>query len=556
MNLLGKATDKEFWQSIKDKPCYESILRKLKKEYNKMLDEGDLKCHKYREFKTFFTTGERKVYEKQYYLFRQRAEAAAILSLIYPENQDYLDDLMDTLFDLCDEYTWCLPAHQGQIKENDTCHIDLGAAMTASQLAEIYTILKDRLDPLINSRIVHEINRRVLDSFLATEHYDWWELDHSNWAAVCIGGIARSMMLIRPEGWTPEFEKRVLASIDTYLSGLDDSGICFEGMGYWRYGFGHFVMCCDMLRTFTEGRIDYFKMEKVKNVAAFYQKIFLSGDSGVSFSDGGGAMRYPLYLLHYLKKEYPDSVLVYDKCYAQWDCMTYRSYTWYDDEIAQNPASEKADFESYSPEAQWMIKRNEYYGFAAKGGCNHEPHNHNDIGSFIFAKDGRHIFTDPGGGLYTRQYFDPALRYTHLECSSRGHSVPMIGDTVQSFGEQFKATDAKYENGVFSLDIAGAYECDGLTSIKRSFTFTGCKIMLTDEFTYAGDKPIKQRLVTRTEPEILSETEIKVDCGGVIYDPNVCKAEIVTENDSRDNPVYYIDFTLADGVKSSTLTIY
>ena len=46
MNLLGKATDKEFWQSIKDKPCYESILRKLKKEYNKMLDEGDLKCHK------------------------------------------------------------------------------------------------------------------------------------------------------------------------------------------------------------------------------------------------------------------------------------------------------------------------------------------------------------------------------------------------------------------------------------------------------------------------------------------------------------------------------
>lgn len=366
MNLLGKANDPKFWQSVKDLPCYESILRKLKKEYGKMLEEGDLRCHKYREFKTFFTTGERKVYEKQYYLFRNRAEAAAILSLIYPDNQEYLDDLMDTLYNICDEYTWSLPAHQGQIQTNDNCHIDLGAAMTSAQIAEIYTILKDRLDPLINSRIVHEIERRVLDSFLATEHYDWWELDHSNWAAVCIGGIARSMMLIRPDGMTPEFEKRVLASLDSYLSGFDPSGICFEGMGYWRYGFGHFVMCCDMLRRFTDGRIDYFKLDKVKNIAAFYQKIFLSGDAGVSFSDGGGAMRYPLYLLHYLKKEYPDSVLVYDKCYAQWDCMTYRSYTWYDDEISKNPAPEKADFESYSPEAQWMIKRTPRYGFAAK----------------------------------------------------------------------------------------------------------------------------------------------------------------------------------------------
>ena len=556
MNLLGKATDKNFWQSIKKEPCFESILRKLKKEYGKMLEEGDLKCHKYREFKTFFTTGERKVYEKQYNLFRNRAEAAAILLLIYPENTEYLDDLMDTLYDICDEYTWSFPAHQGQIQTHDNCHIDLGAAMTASQLAEIHTILKDRLDPLINSRIIHEIGRRVLDPFLATERYDWWELDHSNWAAVCIGGIARSMMLIRPKGMTPEFEKRVLASLDTYLSGFDDSGICFEGMGYWRYGFGHFVMCCDMLRKFTAGRIDYFKQEKVKNIASFYQKIFLSGDCGVSFSDGGGAMRYPLYLLHYLKNEYPDDVLVYDKSYAHWDCMTYRSYTWYDDNIAKDPVEEKANFESFAPEAQWMIKRTVNYGFAAKGGCNQEPHNHNDVGSFIFAKEGRHIFTDPGGGLYTRQYFDPALRYNHLECSSRGHSVPMIGDTVQSFGKEFKAKNAKYENGTFSLEIAGAYDCPELISIKRSFTFSDDKVTLTDTFEYFGNKSIKQRLVTRAEPEKISDGEIKVDCGGASYDPTICKAEITREKDSRENPVYYIDFILFDGVTSSTITIY
>lgn len=158
--------------------------------------------------------------------------------------------------------------------------------------------------------------------------------------------------------------------------------------------------------------------------------------------------------------------------------------------------------------------------------------------------------------MYSRQYFDPTLRYTHLECSSRGHSVPLIGETVQSFGAEYRATDAKYENGVFSIDIAGAYNCDGLSSIKRSFAFSSETVNVTDRFEYSGTASIKQRLVTRFEPEKITEGKIKVDCGGVLYDPAVCDAEINTENDSRGTPVYYIDLTLKEGKKLSSLTLY
>ena len=45
-------------------------------------------------------------------------------------------------------------------------------------------------------------------------------------------------------------------------------------------------------------------------------------------------------------------------------------------------------------------------------------------------------------------------------------------------------------------------------------------------------------------------------CGGVIYDEKVCMAQVSEELDSRGEPLYYIDFTLADGVKSSALIIY
>lgn len=556
MNLLGKATDKAFWAEVREKECFSSIVRKLKKEYAKQLEAGDLKSHKYREFKLFFTTGERKTYEKGYNVYRNRMDQAAVLSLIYPEKTEYLDDLMDVIYAVCDEYTWCWPAHQGQLDENDNCHIDLLASMTAAQLAEIYTVLGDRLDPLIKNRIVAEINRRVIEPYLATDNYVWWERGDTNWTAVCVGDIGRAIMLMRPELMTDGLKKRMLESMDSYLTGFDDKGICREGMGYWRYGVGHFVMFSDMLRRFTDGEIDLFKLDKVRNIAAFYQKIFLSGDVGVSFSDGGGAMRYPLFLLHYLKNEYPNDVLVYDKMYAQWECFALRSYIWYDDEVFNNPAPDGTSFEFFSEGAQWMIKRTATYGFAAKGGCNDEPHNHNDVGSFIFAKEGRHVFTDPGGGLYSRQYFDVNTRYTILECSSRGHSVPIVDGVCQSYGKQFAGTAPKYENGTFSVDIAGAYECKGLSSVKRSFTFEDDKVTLTDTFEYSGEGEIKQRFATRFQPEKVSEGNITVDCGGLIYDPSVCQAVISDEIDTRGNPLYFIDLILNGDKRSSTVTLY
>ena len=377
-----------------------------------------------------------------------------------------------------------------------------------------------------------------------------------NWTAVCVGSVARALMIVRPDIMTDAFIKRTMRSMDSYLTGFDSKGICYEGTGYWSYGFGHFVTYADMLRRFTNGEQDYFKREKVKYISAYYQKMFLSANSGVSFSDSGAGISYPAYLLHFLKSEYPDDVLVYDPKYGSFDEASVRTYWWYNDEYYKNPASDKVAFELYADEAQWMIKKTATYGFAGKGGDNNEFHNHNDVGSFIFAKEGRHIFTDPGGGQYTRQYFARDTRYTLVECSSRGHSVPMIGDICQSFGKEFAAKGTKYENGVFSLDLAGAYECEGLNSINRSFVFDEDKVTLTDTFDYTGDGKITQRLVTRYVPETLSDGNIKVDIGGVLYDPAICEVKISDEPLSKGGKVYFIDFILNDGVNSASVTLY
>ena len=89
-------------------------------------------------------------------------------------------------------------------------------------------------------------------------------------------------------------------------------------------------------------------------------------------------------------------------------------------------------------DAQWFIYRSEPYNFVCKAGYKNEPHNHNDVGSFMVSKGGKVTFTDPGTGEYTRQYFN-AERFTILEPSSRSHSVPIINGCYQSFGVNEKA---------------------------------------------------------------------------------------------------------------------
>ena len=259
MKLLGKMQDKELWAGVREKAYFLPYVEKIKREYELRRAKGGITALKYSEFKMFFTTGNRSVYEENYFDRRRLMENSALLTLIYPEERDYLDTLMDTVYAICDEYTWCLPAHQGKLEPNNNCRIDLFAAETGFALAQIYTLLSDRLEPLILNRIKAEIDRRIISPFTDVDFYGWWENDRLNWTGVCMGSVSCTVMLMRPELADKRYMRRLKKSFECFLSGFDADGICYEGAGYWHYGFGFFVQCADMVRTFTEGRIDFFK---------------------------------------------------------------------------------------------------------------------------------------------------------------------------------------------------------------------------------------------------------------------------------------------------------
>jgi len=423
-------------------------------------------------------------------------------------------------------------------------------------------LLGNRLEPLIQNRIKAEVDRRIIHPFISECPYTGtgWELRTYNWASVCMGAVACTMMLLRPELVDTAMIDRYEKTMATYLSGFGEDGVCMEGCAYWHYGFGFFVVYADMIRTFTGGVIDHFKNEKVKTIATFLQNMYLGAPAAVSFADGHRECRYHLGLVHYLKTEFPNDVQAfspeysYHYDYCERFCLHLRAASWLDESYFDHP-DENVSTEFFAPNSEWLVKTTSSYAFATKGGSNAEFHNHNDVGSFIFAKHGRQLLVDLGAGEYTMQYFSHATRYTILECSSRGHNVPIVDGTHQYVGGEATAKGTKYENSVFSTDIAGAYACKGLEKIERSFAFTEDTVTLTDHIVYHGEGDIIERFVTLCQPVLVREGVIQIDEATLIYDPSICDYELSSEQSTKNGTCYLIDLKLKKGTDTFVCTI-
>lgn len=557
--LLGKAHDPAFWAEVRESDVYRPLREGLLKKWEQEAGHP-IPTLNYSAYRRFHYDGDRDEYEKPYFTRRRALDVCALLTLIYPDKPEYLVQLMDLIYAVCDEYTWCLPAHQTELGVNNNRHIDLFAAETGMCLSEIYTLLGDRLEPLIADRIRVEIDRRIIQSFLDTTFF--WERVGMNWAAVCMGSVSCTFMLMRPD-LCDGLEERFCSAMDCFLGGFGPDGVCEEGFSYWCYGFGFFTVWADMIRTFTEGRVDYFKLDKVRLVAPFLSRMYLTEGCTVSFSDTGRTGRYNAGVLHYLKHEYPHEVTVPDPRYSElmdacgrW-CTFLRSFTWMREEYIPSVSDGAGDMTYYALSVNWLIKRNAAYSFAAKGGHNSEPHNHHDIGSFILAKDGRQILTDPGGGVYSRQYFS-GPRYTYVSCGSHGHSVPYFGTDAdraekgffygyQKDGKQFRARDVVFEGNTFSMDIAPAYGEAFVRCVKRTFTLGDHGFTLRDEFDVDGGIPITERLVSLTPFEI-GEGVATTDQATLTYDPDLYEVTTSVGDFRPDTPVYFLDLRLKEGV--------
>lgn len=556
--LFPEGKDPGVWQTVRTSAFHRAMVDEVRAEAEKLLHEP-ITALPFSLYRLFDETGSRKEFEQAYFHRRLRLNTFAIMAMI-DDDPVYVRALEDTIWAICDEYSWCIPAGmQGRSliipdaapsgaadgrrlaptpREHDRI-VDLFAAELAFALAEVLHLTGDRLAGLVVHRARQAVRERVLEPFMAMNAMFFWERVSNNWAAVCAGSIgAAAMYLIDDADMLAPVLHRALSATEAFLSGYGADGACTEGIGYWHYGFGFFTYFAALLHQRTGGKIDLFADEKVKQIALFQQWCYLSGDQTVPFSDAPLRAPFPVGLVHYLKARYaevevPDSrygaKFTSDHCY-RW-APAVRAFVWARPEYADSRLPDEAS--RYFPDAEWLVSRcrtpSGSCSFAAKGGHNSEPHNHNDIGSFVYHLNGETLLTDPGMGEYTKAYFGPD-RYSFLVTRSSGHSVPIVEGGEQRAGREHRATVLSHSvtdaEDSFVLDIASAYGNGGLQSLIRSFRLRKsgvAELEIKDEYRFVRTpSAVVERFVTPFAPQLVEEGRLRIagehGAADILYD--------------------------------------
>ncbi|WP_379151111.1 heparinase II/III family protein [Paenibacillus sp. sgz5001063] len=486
--------------------------------YKDQLDKQPITALTYSTFKLFSEQGSRVEYESLYFARRLRLNTYALLVLIDERLED-VASLEDIIWAICDEYTWCVPAHLANRTGDQLRYtIDLFAAETGWALSEIVELTKNKLAPEIIERVEREVTSRILEPFMELRPMHWWETATNNWASVCASSIgACAIYWIEDNQILAPVLSRVVQVLRNYLSGFGEDGACTEGLSYWKYGFGFYVAFAELLRERTSGVVDLLQSEKVKSIALFQQHSYLYENFTISFSDGSLTSSFHAGLTSKLSErigqvQIPN--IKYRSSFGEDHCHRWihaaRNIFWVKPEGSKSAESTQAPSSCYWKDAEWFVTRSQVQGhtvvFVAKSGHNDEHHNHNDVGNFILHLDGETFLVDPGAGEYTKDYFSPR-RYEFTVAGSQGHSVPIICGQYQQAGREYRGEVIQAEFGErtdrFVIELSDAYQVDSLIECRRTYHYERASGVMncTDEYKIAEPcSDIRSRFVSFLQP--------------------------------------------------------
>ncbi|SEW02687.1 heparinase II/III family protein [[Clostridium] fimetarium] len=504
-------------------------------------------------FSLYEDTGNRIKYEKVYFARRKFLNVFAMNSILYHRKED-IEKLEEIIRDICNEECWALPAHvDRKNNKNWKITIELFASETAQALTEISVLLNTKLNDEIKKLIDENVTRRLLKPFYDSKPpYDNWEFCEMNWCAVCAGCIG-SISIIRFKDNTELLERclsRINEALTYYIKGFTKDGVCAEGLDYWTYGMSYYVMYARDLKAYTNGNVDLLDSNKMKNIMTFQQKCYFNDGTSISFSDGCLQSRFRMGLTSYLADNYDDvhfpdikKVMQFDEdeCY-RW-APAYRDYAWtkeyleklIDENDISEPIAESSTYVFDS--AQWFICNGKNSSMAAKGGNNDEPHNHNDIGNFVYVYGGIEYLVDLGAGEYCKNYFNDN-RYKIFCNTTESHNVPIINNKQQLHGEKYCCTYFETDGAKsVIMKIGEAYEKGCIDDIERKINFEGDQgeLYVRDTFILSDKTEcIEENLVTKQtvsiKDNIITLTENDAKCKIIIDDPKVQVEVLVKEH--------------------------
>ncbi|MEA3365916.1 MAG: heparinase II/III family protein, partial [Candidatus Hydrogenedentes bacterium] len=440
----------------------------------------------------------------------------ALAAWLEPNKADF-EHLCALIESVLDEPTWVLPAHERPVPWN----IDLFSAETACELAHVLLLVEERLPDDLVQRMRSEVRTRVMAPYLEHAHEYWWDGGRNNWTGVCAGSVGQTFLLLEPDtARQAQAVTLVLGQMHRFLEkGFEEDGACLEGIGYWSYGLLHFVSFGEMLREKTGGAVDLLAHPKLKAIAQYPATVAIDKHAFAAFADSHEHQSLTPFLAARLAERTGiESLLPQASGMFQWRLTAVlRNVLWWDGPVVKNPVIEDA----FLPAAGIVKLVRNVHGkrvvLAAKAGHNAEPHNNNDVGSFVLRIGNATYLCDPGAGLYSREYFS-SKRYENIFANSYGHSVPRIGGALQPPGAQYRGELSLPEPKTARIDLTKAYSVEGLKEAIRLLTLQqdGTLVMETQYAFDGAGLEVEEAFITWLDVETDGATARLISSEGVV----------------------------------------
>lgn len=544
-------------------------------------------------------TGNRIGFEELYFENRENL-CKFIIAECLENNGTYMKQIVDGLWLICEESSWALPAHYFLSGSADALPdivtddiIDLYACETAQLLAVAAAVLKPAIDSVsrvLYKRLVHEINRRVLQPFLLKNDVFWMGFTEqsavNNWNPwCCCNCLAAALLAADNKKTMLDAVDKAVKCIDVFYKGYGDDGGCDEGPGYWDRAAASLFELIELLFLATNGKINFGGDKKLLKMGEYIKNTAASEDSFINFADarsntaarGDIIYRFGKYVgsrqLMSFGAAYEKRSLQ-KKGFAKSIGMTLRREMMrlcFMKELCSFSEPCRPEPVVYMSDIEVMVVRNgKTYNdglmLAAKFGSNGEAHNHNDVGSFIIYKEGKPICIDVGVGVYTDKTFSDE-RYDIWYFSSAYHNTPMIGSVVQKDGKEHCAQDCVFlcdeqtKAARLSADISKAYELPPECRLSRSFDFSDDKITITDTFEHLAGVKKEIVFMLGKKPEMFDGTLMvngaKIECDTEPLAVNIDEISIDDQllKECWGEKIYRVCF-IFDGVENTETVMF
>ena len=421
---------------------------------------------------------------------------------------------------VCAERTWVMPAHDRTLRnfKGEAIDIDLASAAMGWNLAMADYLLGDKLGAETRQLIRDNVRRRILDPYrdMATgkRKINWWMRTTNNWNAVCLAGVTGAALAqIESPKERAFFVVAAEAYSKNFLAGFTPDGYCSEGVGYWNYGFGHYVLLGEVIHQATGGGVDLLARDEVRNPAMFAARIEIASGVYPAFADCSVSAKPSSQIMHFVSRRHGLGLRRWEKgdmVSASGGLFGAMMYSFPNSATRTPPAKTPSILlgpRTWFENAGVLICRPGEnpackMAVALKGGHNAEHHNHNDVGSYVVLVGGRALVVDPGAEVYTSRTFS-RQRYVSKVLNSYGHSVPLVAGKLQKTGRRACSRVVKTEftdlADTLVLDISSAYDVPELKKLQRTFCYSrkeAGSLTVTDEVEFASPKDFSTAVIT------------------------------------------------------------